>query len=129
MKQNNKPDYRYFKEKLSLLLRDLQYYTDEELARALTRFAITSNESVVMDEIILVKGGMAKAIDATKLIRVESETDSCAGCALKAFPACSAFSDKNNLESCIEYKDIHGVESDFIHRHYIYKLKDETNNE
>ena len=56
MKQNNKPDYRYFKEKLSLLLRDLQYYTDEELARALIRLAVTSNESTVMDEINSVKG-------------------------------------------------------------------------
>ena len=55
MKQN-KPDYRYFKEKLSLLLRDLQYYTDEELARALIRLAVTSNESTVMDEINSVKG-------------------------------------------------------------------------
>lgn len=57
MKQN-KPDYNYFKGKLSLLLRDLQYYTDEELAKVLTRFALTSNESVVMDEINSVKGGI-----------------------------------------------------------------------
>jgi hypothetical protein len=53
--KQNKPDYNYFKEKLSLLLRDLQYYTDEELARALTRLAITSKESVVMMKLTQLK--------------------------------------------------------------------------
>ena len=72
---------------------------------------------------------MTELINTTKLIRVESKANSCVGCALRAIPKCSAFMTKNNLESCIEYKDIHEVESYFPERHYIYKLKDETNNE
>lgn len=72
---------------------------------------------------------MTETIDTTKLIRIESEYNSCVGCDLRVIPACATFLLQNNFKSCIEYKVIHGVESDFIHRYYIYKLKDETNSE
>lgn len=44
-----KPNVEYFKRKLALVIRDIDLYTSEELARELARLARTSDPFVLLE--------------------------------------------------------------------------------
>lgn len=67
-------DSKYFKRKLELVVRDIELYTKEELARELARLAKTADESVLLEPEFVPKSQLKLLNDIHGLSTVEIHT-------------------------------------------------------